>query len=185
VSGRELLHWRGVKRRWFNTFAAISLFITVVLVALCIERIRGTDFIYRADSHSQYTLAVGAGEISLDSIGGFHNKSPATPEWHVDHIRAPINIGQQTLVFMGRPQRFYERLGFYFIGGATSGQWMGRLSLIGVPLWFLLLVFSAPPALWMRNYLQSRRALRVGHCRVCGYDLRASSDRCPECGTSI
>ena len=138
--------------------------------------------IFRADSRSQYTLILGAGEISLDFIGGFHNKSPATPEWHADHTSTPISMGQQALAATGRPQRFYERLGFYFISGATSPQWMGRLSLIGAPLWFLLLVFSAPPVLWLRNHLQARRALRVGHCPVCGYDLRTTPDRCPECG---
>jgi hypothetical protein len=37
--------------------------------------------------------------------------------------------------------------------------------------------------LWSLAFLVARRKPQVpGHCPACGYDLRASPDRCPECG---
>jgi hypothetical protein len=50
-----------------------------------------------------------------------------------------------------------------------------------IPDWMICLVALLPVTIWFR----ARRAPRVGHCRGCGYDLRASKERCPECGTAI
>jgi hypothetical protein len=49
--------------------------------------------------------------------------------------------------------------------------------------WFFALLFAILPALHLRGMLRARRRHRAGLCRKCGYDLRATPDRCPECGT--
>jgi hypothetical protein len=54
---------------------------------------------------------------------------------------------------------------------------------IAVPYWFLTLMTAVFSILAVRH---RRRASRIhdGHCVACGYDLRASPERCPECGTT-
>ena len=63
-------------------------------------------------------------------------------------------------------------------GGAVSG-WFGI-----VPCWFIVLVTGVAPAAWLatRGRRAARRRLLAGLCPACGYDLRASPERCPECG---
>jgi hypothetical protein len=50
------------------------------------------------------------------------------------------------------------------------------------PNWFLVALFGATPAVWFARFRTRREWLLRGRCRKCGYDLRASPDRCPECG---
>jgi hypothetical protein len=51
-----------------------------------------------------------------------------------------------------------------------------------LPWWFLTLVPAAGFAAGLRS-LRRRRVREAGLCPACGYDLRATPDRCPECGT--
>ncbi|MBA3273968.1 MAG: hypothetical protein H0T11_08885 [Chthoniobacterales bacterium] len=58
----------------------------------------------------------------------------------------------------------------------------GRMITVGVRLLPLALIAGVPPALWIVSTVRRRRRDQVGRCRNCGYDLRATPDRCPECG---
>ena len=62
-----------------------------------------------------------------------------------------------------------------------------RCSVKSIAYWPLLIVTSLPIAYWLlierRRHLAKRRRA-AGLCPRCGYDMRASPDRCPECGST-
>jgi hypothetical protein len=57
---------------------------------------------------------------------------------------------------------------------------------IGVPHYMVMGASAVLPAVWLvrrlRDYLARRR---IGQCPACGYDLRFSTERCPECGREV
>jgi len=53
---------------------------------------------------------------------------------------------------------------------------------VAAPHGVIVLLTGVPSMLSLRNAVRHRRWARQGRCRACGYDLRFSPDRCPECG---
>jgi len=58
-----------------------------------------------------------------------------------------------------------------------------RCAGIGFPLWSVVLASALLPATWFIIWWRRSRQRKPGQCASCGYDLRATPDRCPECGT--
>jgi hypothetical protein len=64
--------------------------------------------------------------------------------------------------------------------GCWISPWIGVL-----PLMLLIAWEAASKMIWRRRMRFIEKRLRAGQCHVCGYDLRASRDRCPECGAEV
>jgi hypothetical protein len=68
--------------------------------------------------------------------------------------------------------------------GAIAWQARAFYGAVEIPWWSLLLLFALLPASRWVVRRRTRAKVRRGLCPTCGYDLRATPGRCPECGTT-
>jgi hypothetical protein len=71
-------------------------------------------------------------------------------------------------------------VGWYFFHHEVKGpvaEWLWHNEL------YLFFALPMPFVLWLIARAVCKASRAKGLCRECGYDLRATPDRCPECGT--
>lgn len=98
----------------------------------------------------------------------------------------PHDFADYDLTFNEQFHQSYRTAGAHLIV-ARANDYQGSESFVfaRVPLWLLLVLAAPAPTMAAHRLLVARRRRRRGLCRVCGYDLRATSDRCPECGAAV
>jgi hypothetical protein len=89
----------------------------------------------------------------------------------------------------GNPQVHRSWLGFRYEQAPAAASanrlstQIGIASVVTIPRWFIMVATLITPVAFTASVIRRRRRGTVGHCSTCGYDLRATPDRCPECGT--
>ena len=64
----------------------------------------------------------------------------------------------------------------------VRGAWTEQIHFWILSYRLLALVTAILPSLWFVRRCLPARHKCAGHCPICNYDLRATPDRCPECG---
>ena len=127
----------------------------------------GKDFLYSvAFEKGRVCVAI---DTSVTRIGRFIELQPgAQSELWENHT---------SFISYGAEHSYFEQ--WTKDGGYT--ELITRYCVIST--WVLLVITAIMPLIWLDWRASPRNAKANGALPVCGYDLRASSGRCPECGT--
>ena len=144
------------------------------------------------DSGYQFSFRTGSNSAAAVYISHRVDNDIFNSKLQIDGGRAPGDEEQYDANYIQR----YEVAGFVFERDMATPPSFGHYVAdrsgdpgpchwdIELPIWLLVLALPILPFGQAQEYLLRRKHYE-GLCVKCGYDLRATPDRCPECGQSV
>ncbi len=165
-------------RRLFYLLAGLSLVACGTVASLYGRSNRSDTAHLRTGRGNYYAATALPGTIVLD----WSRPAALTRRWRVWHDTAASDGS------MPPPATLWNRLGFWggFTGACTldDGSYVATDEAM-IPPWAACVPFAVLPGLAAAGWAARRRRRRLGRCLGCGYDLRRSPERCPECGVAV
>ncbi|MGA2442841.1 MAG: hypothetical protein ABSH08_17950 [Tepidisphaeraceae bacterium] len=175
-------------RRWlFNGIAAVSLLLCVATGGFWVRSYRAADSLILQRGH-RLSVSYNRGSLAVVVCARYFVEEVSRPpfsETDISHYSATWKLAWTSddtyrdpsgSAFSGLRIGDFQRRGDSGFGFVNREQGYQAIT----PFWLLFLVLSWLPLLWCRR---RKRQSEGVHCLACGYDLRATPDRCPECGT--
>jgi hypothetical protein len=149
-------------RRFFNAIAIISLLLFAASLIMWIRSYWTLDIVSfrQAGFHELVTWSLYSRDGGVELFGEKRYVTTIPPGHDFMWVSAPLNMMSTPPPWVWNPNSMLS----YGIIAAFTGA---------LPLWWLI----------HRYFGTVARRRRLGLCANCGYDLRATPDKCPECGS--
>lgn len=173
-----LIRWPAMRRCVFALLSAVSALICIGVMSLWIRSYVVEDHISFDEGNHGSRLVVFCSSRGRTwmAFGTLWSGELRRKGWSI-RCSDP-----EPLVIWNDDQPLWKWCG---IGGGRAASAVFDSYEIAVPHWLIVLPTAIPPCLWMHRRARIQRRRRLGLCLSCGYDLRASSDRCTECGRAF
>jgi hypothetical protein len=196
-----------MKRRLLSVVAGLSLALCVASAALWVRSYHVHERLYYRRPFATSHVAGARGPFAQVEHGVMEvgwaqvvqYEAPMPPTWQEPPglhrvCGVPIDArgyrGPRSLMIYTAPPAdtttlaarlcFARRYGF-----KVHQPWVSiNFDSVTAPMGAVVALTGAFPAVYAMTRLRRRRRRTAGRCRVCGYDLRATPDRCPECGAA-
>jgi len=174
--------------RYLKFLSAVSLALALTLLAFLIRSATTCDEVYWSRSGHEYALGSQDGALYFQSVNWACNSQSQSPRIYSASIHdshggpdirayyATEDDGPKTI------HHFWQHVGIALLQAENGHGDM--LHEFFIADYWLLALLSLLPALTFFHWIKRRRHPANTLCRQCGYDLRATPTRCPECGTS-
>ena len=156
-----------MRRRLFTCLAALSFGLFVLMVIAT-----AGQAVFRAHERSlvEWKTASHDYAVGFKAFGFQFSRNERWPG------KQPAYVALARAQSTGIPLATYQTAELVGTGGATVRSAVFYSTALPLILPAIL------PALWLIRRARQRCQSRAGLCPQCGYDLRATPDRCPECG---
>ena len=180
-------------RHLLTAVSALSLLMCMATVALWVRSYWFEDRLivwygYRCVDFAAYRGEMGCEFVEYDPGGTDVRRVPRPVAKYVRQTVEDVRWRDEVEIADWQPR--YRQLGYHdVLGFRFHVNVPGILGLDGamrgvaVPAWFVALCTLMFPAWSAMKSRRQRVRVKQGFCAACGYDLRATPGRCPECGT--
>lgn len=184
-----------MRRRLVNFGCGLSLFLAAAFGAVWLRSVLvysdGVRWTVHDDARrSVRTVYVVSGGGSV-CVAWYTNDMPSLSDQAWAMVRREpgstgAEYGRDRFVSPGLEATWLNYRGAYAagFGWAARRERGSRMWMAGVPYWSLVVLALAGPAWGMARARRRWRRGQRGLCARCGYDVRETPERCPECGAA-